>query len=506
MKDHRHGDRDADQATEAVDDAPTGATAARLAMLRRQRARRDGTTTDAVQLKAEGTPTTDRTKEEAGAGVAGPGARLPHLERIQRAFGSHDVSGVQAHVGGAAAQSAKSIGAAAYATGDKVAFREAPDLRTAAHEAAHVVQQRHGAVPSGGVGRTGDAHERHADAIADRVVAGGSAEELFQDLPRSPASQGVQRLDGKDEDVLAMSNKEFFDFIGRIAKGGKPSDKERAGVQKRLDALSALELMDLLKAADDNRLLMAALRETHGTPDGQTDQAIKEVPIVCFRFWNAPDRIDADVDHANKIYAEAGTRLVVVTRKVITKEEVQKVLPKSKPESFVYRADETNEGVVKPTHEDTNTIAAAFGLGSMLTVLYTERVCDYDFEEGLLDKSGVSNPIFCLSNYPRVVAVSSKYAASDTLAHELGHMLVDTGHRDEKSGKGQSKNLMAGGLARDKETLDPGRFNKEEIVRIQQSIFGWVVKQGGSGSSSMVKDDRKSKDEIKEKPKSKDDV
>src|SRR6185503_888478 len=55
----------------------------------------------------------------------------------------------------------------------------APDLHTAAHEAAHVVQQRAGVQLKGGVGEAGDPYERHADAVASLVVQGASAESLL---------------------------------------------------------------------------------------------------------------------------------------------------------------------------------------------------------------------------------------------------------------------------------------------------------------------------------------
>ena len=115
----------------------------------------------------------------AAHGVAGPGAALPHLDTIQAAFGRHDVSGVRAHVGGAAAEAAAAIGAVAYATGTDVAFASGPDLHTAAHEAAHVVQQRGGVSLMGGVGAAGDAYERHADEVADAVVRGESVAALL---------------------------------------------------------------------------------------------------------------------------------------------------------------------------------------------------------------------------------------------------------------------------------------------------------------------------------------
>jgi Domain of unknown function (DUF4157) len=137
------------------------------------------------------------TRELAAAGVAGTGGTLPHLDRLQHSFGHHDVIDVQAHVGGPAAEASQAMGAAAYATGDRVAFASAPDLHTAAHEVAHVVQQRAGVSLPGGVGQAGDAYEQHADAVADHVVRGESAADLLDqaDTPSgaAPAAPAVQR-------------------------------------------------------------------------------------------------------------------------------------------------------------------------------------------------------------------------------------------------------------------------------------------------------------------------
>ena len=115
----------------------------------------------------------------AAHGTSGGGTSLPHLDTIQRLFGRHDVSHVQAYVGGTAAEGAAAMGAEAFATGDRVAFARSPDVRTAAHEAAHVVQQRGGVQLKGGVGETGDEYERHADAVADHVVAGRPVETML---------------------------------------------------------------------------------------------------------------------------------------------------------------------------------------------------------------------------------------------------------------------------------------------------------------------------------------
>ena len=149
-----------------------------------------------VQRRANGAASSADVQSTAQAGVAGATSRLPHFDTIQRAFGKHDISGIQAQVGGAAADAAGSLGARAYATGDKVAFASAPDLHTAAHEAAHTVQQSRGAVGFQGLGAADDEHEHHADAVADAVVAGNSAEPLLDSLNRGAGTTAIQRKEG----------------------------------------------------------------------------------------------------------------------------------------------------------------------------------------------------------------------------------------------------------------------------------------------------------------------
>ena len=129
-----------------------------------------------------------RVHDAAAHGIAGSGGSLPFADQIQRSFGRHDVRRIQAHVDGRAAEGARAIGAQAFAMGEHVAFAGAPDLHTAAHEAAHVVQQRGGVQLAGGIDRPGDAYERHADAVAARVVAGESAEDLLDAMAGAGAA------------------------------------------------------------------------------------------------------------------------------------------------------------------------------------------------------------------------------------------------------------------------------------------------------------------------------
>jgi hypothetical protein len=160
------------------------------------------TLVEAIQRRAPpGAPGHAPTVQAAAArGTSGVAEPLPHLARIQALFGRHDISGVRAYVGGHAAEGSAAMGAQAYATGEQIAFRAAPDLHTAAHEAAHVVQQRAGVQLAGGVGQAGDGYEHHADQVADAVVRGESAEALLDRMVGRGASGegrapggGVQR-------------------------------------------------------------------------------------------------------------------------------------------------------------------------------------------------------------------------------------------------------------------------------------------------------------------------
>ncbi|TMQ05401.1 MAG: DUF4157 domain-containing protein, partial [Deltaproteobacteria bacterium] len=175
----------------------------------------EGAYGDAVQRKASPVemvqrrgagPATEQVHAAAARGIEAPATTLPFAAQIQASFGPrHDVSSIRAHVGGGAAEATAAMGASAYATGNEVVFGGAPDLHTAAHEAAHVVQQAHGVSLYGGVGQAGDGYERHADAVADRVVAGQSAADLLDGFAGKGggAAAGVQRrsLTG---DLLAL--------------------------------------------------------------------------------------------------------------------------------------------------------------------------------------------------------------------------------------------------------------------------------------------------------------
>src|SRR5207247_1808729 len=123
-------------------------------------------------------------------------------------------------VGGSAAAASDTIGAAAYTQGDRVGFAGSPDLRTAAHEAAHVVQQRGGHAPAGGMDTPGDHLEQHADRVADAVIAGQPAEHLLDEMTGSSPAEAVQR-DSKQDQLKQMWLQQFQGesvAVGKMAR------------------------------------------------------------------------------------------------------------------------------------------------------------------------------------------------------------------------------------------------------------------------------------------------
>lgn len=150
----------------------------------------------------------DAVHTSAAHGISGGSGALPFGDRIQRSFGGYDISHVQAHTDAQARMGSASMGADAYATGHHVAFSKTPDLHTAAHEAAHVVQQQAGVQLSGGVGTAGDRYEQHADRVADAVVRGRSAEPILAEMAGvspSPAGVGAGPVQRQESDTASAS-------------------------------------------------------------------------------------------------------------------------------------------------------------------------------------------------------------------------------------------------------------------------------------------------------------
>ncbi|MGK0360942.1 MAG: hypothetical protein ACI9U2_003256 [Bradymonadia bacterium] len=239
----------------------------------------------------------------AAQGVEGSGGALPYLDTIQKSFGHHNVGSVQAFVGGQAKAASDAIGAEAYATGNSVAFRGSPTLHTAAHEAAHIVQQRAGVQLSGGVGQVGDKYECHADAVADRVVQGKSAADLLDQFTgvKAPA-EGVQRK----EAVQRFSNGETSVEANFVAPPylGKKSLKRHAEITSVLKSAKRLGPAIVIAAAilaatsspEDYFVTQSAgVAMGGGTPYSSEAEAIRSIhPITKEKLGNLVGEMKLD--------------------------------------------------------------------------------------------------------------------------------------------------------------------------------------------------------------------
>ena len=209
-----------------------------------------------IQRVGAGTDTSHHTAQvhaAAKVGTSGAGGPLPYAEPIQKSFGRHDVSSIVAHTDTAAAKAARAMAAAAFTSGEHVAFTGQPNLHTVAHEAAHTIQQRSGVQLAGGVGQSGDRYEQHADAVADRVVAGKSSADLLDGMSSEAGGvrAAVQREDApktaeekRKADIQAQYRTELGTFLGDKL-GGVIADElapaKLAGyVDKGLEGLTTL--------------------------------------------------------------------------------------------------------------------------------------------------------------------------------------------------------------------------------------------------------------------------
>lgn len=242
--------------------------------------------------------------EAAATGVQGSGGALPHLDAIQKSFGRHDVSAVQAFVGGQAKAASEAIGAEAYATGNRIAFRESPTLHTAAHEAAHVVQQRVGVSLSGGVGQVGDRYEQHADAVADRVVQGKSAEDLLDAFAGGGTRAGVQRM-GRPETSAEL---EFVmpPFLGKASQKTFNTVKRQLTSGKRLGPaiIAGAVILAAMSSPDDFIATQApGVIAGGGAPYSSEAEALTQLaPIVRSRICDTINLFL--VEHDNALSAE----------------------------------------------------------------------------------------------------------------------------------------------------------------------------------------------------------
>jgi len=262
---------------------------------------------DSLQLDAAGVSSTGvDAHETASSGLSGTGGPLPHLDRIQASFGHHDVGGVRAHTDESAQQATTDLNARGFALGSQVALGR-NDLFTAAHEAAHTVQQAGGLSLLGKRGREGDAHERHADAVAAKVIAGTSAEGLLDvytgGQPSSVASTragGMQQMSGSGP--LQLLGSAGYDKSKNSAST-KPKQLKGAALRALLDAKTKKGQDRLKKLGGSEQ----DVEETGAAEGGEQEALPAPAPVTRVQTQGT-----LQYEHTAKLQGGAGSKLIEV--------------------------------------------------------------------------------------------------------------------------------------------------------------------------------------------------
>ncbi|MFP8885380.1 eCIS core domain-containing protein [Streptomyces mangrovi] len=194
------------------------------------RAAQRGAGNDAVNaMIARRTRATPVPEEQLDTGVqdvlhsAGKPLAAPVRREMEARFGT-GFSDVRLHTGGAAARSARAIGARAYTSGSHVVIGDGGgDKHTLAHELTHVVQQRQGPVSGTDhgdglrVSDPSDRFEREAEANAHKVMSAPAP-----DVQRTPESVG-RDVTGEGDTVQRASATVLENATVASYKPGKES-------------------------------------------------------------------------------------------------------------------------------------------------------------------------------------------------------------------------------------------------------------------------------------------
>lgn len=267
------------------------------------------------------------------------------------------------------------------------------------------------------------------------------------------------------------------DLMTAIATGTQQLDPvNRDGLLQHLDSLSSDDYATLVGQLDSQGNLFAFLEATlYGSTDVQVDDAHidTEVPVFCWRLWNADDRFDADVQRANEIYNHEGIGIIPVSKRTITKDQAEDAVGTTLDDD--YSADATTTGTGSEHEFSDDDFEALIQRFIPTTVIGGLWVKDFT-RQSLFGIAGAE--FYFRDNYPKVAAVSSATARDDTFAHEIGHILTDAGHRDEDAdGDDDPDALMHRGSGRD--TTDHGdeRLTDTETASVKSSLFSWTVDQ-----------------------------
>ena len=254
----------------------------------------------------------------------------------------------------------------------------------------------------------------------------------------------------------------------KAAKGGKLTKVEARQTRRSLEGLSNEQFSVVIKFLDKAGL-KNMLQALYGHDASQKTKKEVEVPVVCWRFWNAKSHIRRDVKRAQKLYKPHKIFVVKASERTITKAQTKAVVGHDVDDNFkLERGYGKGTGTVNRfTHADMQKVLKAYIPTSVIGGLWVKNVVRPDGTE----LAGTSAPEFVFgAGYHKLAAVATDHSGKDSFAHEMGHILFDEGH------SGARKMLMRSGGDRHKNKTGKSRITDAQATKVRNSALVWVRK------------------------------
>jgi hypothetical protein len=309
------------------------------------------------------------------------------------------------------------------------------------------------------------------------VVAGRSAEGLLDQMSGQMSggdggsSGAVQHLRADENapdpggQCKELTQDQVIALLAKVATGQAITPADQHNLRVALEATNNTSFAAYMRVLDSMGLLQKVVQKLYGhaaTPGAGANQ--REFPVLCYRFWNAADQIDADVATANTIYGHHGIMITSVSKRVISKADTEGVVGHTVDDAF--KLDRSYSapagGTTQFTHADMAAVVRTFVPTSAVAGLWAKRVVT----EAGVDLSGTSSPAYMFPSYNRMAAVATDNSGADTFAHELGHILANEGHT--------AGGLMETGSSRDKTKTGADLLTPAELTAIRASALGWA--------------------------------
>jgi hypothetical protein len=262
-----------------------------------------------------------------------------------------------------------------------------------------------------------------------------------------------------------LTQDEVIALLAKIAVGQTISPSDQRNLRLAIEGSNNQTFAAYMRVLDSMGLLQKILQKLYGhagTRGGGDNQ--REFPVLCYRFWNAADQVDADIATANTIYGHHGIMVTAVSKRTITKADTERVVGHAVDDDFkLDRSYSTNDdGKKRFSHADMGAVVRELVPRTVVGGLWVKRVITETGD----DLSGTSSRAHSFGDYSRLAAVATDHSGPDTFAHELGHMLIDEGHTDS--------GLMQDGGSRDKDKTGADLLTNDELTKIRASALGWA--------------------------------